>query len=185
MFSCSWCGLAILLSPFIFGIFGIVDPINSYNNLHVSQNVAIGMFIIYFLIVFSGMTRYIIIQKFKEQQEQQIRQPEQQIRQPEQQIRQPEQEIREQEIREQEIREQEIREQEIREQEQQIKLQRNKIQRNLIISTHISQECPICMTNMNNIILTCGHCFCDKCINNCKNHNNNKCPICREDIVML
>ena len=163
MFSCSWCGLAILLSPFIFGIFGIVDPINSYNNLHVSQNVAIGMFIIYFLIVFSGMTRYIIIQKFKEQQEQQIRQPEQQIRQPEQ----------------------EIREQEIREQEQQIKLQRNKIQRNLIISTHISQECPICMTNMNNIILTCGHCFCDKCINNCKNHNNNKCPICREDIVML
>ena len=45
------------------------------------------------------------------------------------------------------------------------------------------RECAICMHNVNDIILSCGHCcMCKMCYDNMQYRNQN-CPICRAPIT--
>ena len=47
------------------------------------------------------------------------------------------------------------------------------------------EQCPICLTtfeNKNIFITKCGHTFCGDCIMT-NIQINNKCPLCRQDIV--
>ena len=41
--------------------------------------------------------------------------------------------------------------------------------------------CTICHTNPKNMVLPCGHTFCDVCINETINSGNRTCPVCRRE----
>jgi hypothetical protein len=52
-------------------------------------------------------------------------------------------------------------------------------------SVNMEIDCPICLTNekIEVIKLECNHHFHMKCIKNCIEHHNTKCPMCRESFV--
>jgi len=40
-----------------------------------------------------------------------------------------------------------------------------------------NDECPVCMSNLANSVIQCGHSFCSECLSTIKNQTN-ICPMC-------
>ena len=66
---------------------------------------------------------------------------------------------------------------------------RKDIENNLILikkinSLNVSNTCPLCLTNQVNIYLNpCGHTCCEECYERLLNSNENKCFLCRSNIL--